>query len=274
VAEPTLFQITGAFSSPKLTESSGVAVSRRFPGVLWTHNDSGDEPRIYATSITGNVLAEYPVGGARAIDWEDIALGPCPDTPEACLYIGDIGDNFERREHVTIYIVREPTLLATKGPLPARSLVVRYAAGPRDSEALAVTAAGDVLLISRGRSGPIQLYRIARSDTVRDTVVVHDGKPLGIVPQRAAGRLATGAAVSPSGTILVVRTYTQLFFFRLDEPTTQIHAAGSCWLGLREPQGEAVDFLDDSTLVLTSEVAFGRAGTISRVRCSFGDERR
>jgi hypothetical protein len=40
-----------------------------------------------------------------------------------------------------------------------------------------------------------------------------------------------------------------------------------CWLGTREPQGEAVDFLDDDTLVLTSESFLGRHGTIHRVRC-------
>ncbi|KPK07051.1 MAG: hypothetical protein AMS20_03460, partial [Gemmatimonas sp. SG8_28] len=74
-------------------------------------------------------------------------------------------------------------------------------------------------------------------------------------------------AVSTDGSTLAVRTYTELYFFDLtDQPGTP-RRIGSCWLGLKEPQGEAVDFLDDSTLVFTSEAARGRRGGISRVRC-------
>ena len=32
----------------EVRESSGLAVSRAYPGVFWTHNDSGDRPRLYA----------------------------------------------------------------------------------------------------------------------------------------------------------------------------------------------------------------------------------
>ena len=32
----------------ELRESSGLGVSQSYPGVFWTHNDSGDGPRLYA----------------------------------------------------------------------------------------------------------------------------------------------------------------------------------------------------------------------------------
>src|SRR5467141_1797430 len=48
-----LFLMQAAFQSPRLVESSGVAVSRAYPGVLWTHNDSGDGPYLYATDVRG-----------------------------------------------------------------------------------------------------------------------------------------------------------------------------------------------------------------------------
>ena len=31
----------------ELRESSGLGISRTRPGVFWTHNDSGDRPRLY-----------------------------------------------------------------------------------------------------------------------------------------------------------------------------------------------------------------------------------
>jgi hypothetical protein len=40
-------------------------------------------------------------------------------------------------------------------------------------------------------------------------------------------------------------------------------------LGLVEPQGEGVDFLDDERMVLTSERARGSPGGITLVRCDW-----
>src|SRR5687768_14079224 len=76
---PSLMERTGAIRSNRLREASGAAVSRRYPGVLWTHNDSGDKPLIYAVSMSGELLATYRVPGAKAVDWEDVALARCPD---------------------------------------------------------------------------------------------------------------------------------------------------------------------------------------------------
>ncbi|HEX9611134.1 MAG TPA: hypothetical protein VF978_04545, partial [Gemmatimonadales bacterium] len=98
---------TGEFKNPRLTESSGVAVSRTHTGVLWTHNDSGDGPYLYATDLRGGDRGFLRVSGAEAIDWEDMALGPCP-LRGTCLYLADTGDNLEVRPSVTVYAVPEP----------------------------------------------------------------------------------------------------------------------------------------------------------------------
>ena len=84
----------------ELPEASGVAVSRRSPGVLWAINDSG-QPVLFALDSSGTVKGKVRVAGASVDDWEDIAVGPCPGG--SCLYVADIGDNHARRSHVTIY---------------------------------------------------------------------------------------------------------------------------------------------------------------------------
>jgi hypothetical protein len=271
VIRPSLFETTGIFASPRLSESSGIAVSRRLDGTLWTHNDSGDDAVLYATDLRGTDLGMVRVRGATAVDWEDLALGPCPDAESACLFIGDVGDNFETRAAVDLFVLREPDTLPDSTavlPLtvPARRIRVRYEEGPQDVEAIAVTRSGAVLLITKGRSGPVSLYRIPRTALLGDSVTVQRERTLDIVPQRSFGRQVTGAAVSPDGTLLVLRTYTELMFYHLDG-AERLTKAGTCWLGPREPQGEAVDFLDDNALVLTSEAAFGLPARISRVRC-------
>jgi hypothetical protein len=64
--------------NPGINESSGLAASRSNPGIYWTHNDSGDEPFVYAFDATGESRGVFRVTGAQARDWEDMAVGPGP----------------------------------------------------------------------------------------------------------------------------------------------------------------------------------------------------
>lgn len=254
--------------SGPVTESSGVAVSRRHPGILWTHNDSGHDPVLYAIRLNGELIGRVELLGARAVDWEDIALGRCPEERSGdCLFVGDVGDNQERRTRGIIYIVSEPDPDALPAARPARAVRVRLTDGPHDIEALAVDPDGNVYLITKGRSGPILLYRIPRADLRKDSVAVAPVGPLPITPAWLLGRWVTGGAIAPGGTPLVLRTYTELFFLDRAPDGTWTLRTPSCWIGPREPQGEGVDFLEGEVLVLTSETLPAADGTIYRVRC-------
>ena len=73
-----------------LPEASGLAVSRRTPGILWSHVDSG-APVLFALDIRGSVKGRVRVEGVKTNDWEDVAVGSCGSA--SCVYIADIGDN-------------------------------------------------------------------------------------------------------------------------------------------------------------------------------------
>jgi hypothetical protein len=266
----------------ELGESSGLATSRIQPGVLWSHNDSGDGPNLYAIDLSGRLLAIVPVSGATALDWEDIASGPCPTGMPAssCLYVADTGDNTRVRSELTVYIVVEPLLDGTgAGPptLEARSFRYRYPDEPHDTEALVVLPDGDVTVVSKGRTGTIDFFVFPAAgiaDALASGAVLvarHRGNT-GIAPDARIGRLVTGAAVTPDGRMLAVRTYTEVFFFE----AAGINSADGrswrdlgrpCFLGDTEPQGEAIEHLDADTWLLTSERAMGRPGAIYRVQC-------
>lgn len=266
--------LTGTLHSPRVKESSGVAASRAHPGVLWTHNDSGNEAYVYATDLAGADRGFVRVRGARAVDWEDIALGPCPMQRAACLYIADTGDNERTRKSVVIYAVAEPDPPGRgRGPVrsaPAAALRLKYAGGPDDVEAIYVSPRDSALyLVSKGRSGVVQLYRVPRSAWGSDTVVtVSPLQRLPIAPFAALGRLVTGAAIRRDGRLVAIRTYTEIYTF---VPGAGGRLTPSGWrvcniTGL-EVQGEAIDFLDDSTFVLTSEADRRGRGSIHTVRC-------
>ena len=73
----------------RINEASGLAASRRHPGVLYSHNDSGDQARIFALdSEDGRTLAEYQITHSDNYDWEDLSVGVCPSNSGTCIYIG------------------------------------------------------------------------------------------------------------------------------------------------------------------------------------------
>src|SRR5437868_4283876 len=89
----------------EIREASGIAMSRRNPGVMWGHTD--DAPSIlYAIDSTGAVNGRVRVRGLDEVDWEDVAVAPCGN--QSCVFIADIGDNLHRRGKRTIYRVVEP----------------------------------------------------------------------------------------------------------------------------------------------------------------------
>ena len=156
---------------PVLNEVSGVAASRVNPPALWVHNDSGGEPTAYAISPTGKMLGAYPVDGATAVDWEDIAVGPGPKQGTSYLYLGDIGDNASERNPITVYRVPEPT-----GPLDGTGATLtgtekfslRYPDGPVDAESLIVDPqSGDLFIIDKEYTSGIGKVFRAREEPTR-----------------------------------------------------------------------------------------------------------
>src|SRR5882672_6380168 len=90
---------------PEIPEASGLAVSRRNPGILWSHNDSGHAPVLFAVDAAGALRGRVRVP-ILTRDWEDVSAARCPAGD--CLYIADIGDNGLARRRIQIYRVPEP----------------------------------------------------------------------------------------------------------------------------------------------------------------------
>ena len=267
--------LTAPFKSPRLTESSGVAVSRAHPGIVWTHNDSGDGPYLYATDLHGSDRGAIRVSGADAVDWEDLALGPCPIGRGECLYIADTGDNLERRTSVTIYAVAEPDppLLAADTQhvtAAALRLRLRYPDGSHDVEALYVSSRDTaVYLVSKGRSGAVRVYRVDRAAWQSGRVATAElVQAVPITPDRSQGRLVTGAAIRADGALVAIRTYVDVSFFGLGDRGRLMPAPRPvCSVAGLERLGEAIAFRDDSTLVLTGEADRISRGAIHTLWC-------
>ncbi len=260
---------TAVLAAAELDESSGVAASRRYPGVLWTHNDSGNEPLLFATDSTGRDLGSYRLGVRRARDWEDLALAPCVVEPGDCLYAADIGDNRAERRHVVIYRLREPEPPAGAADTgrvvqPLDSMVLRYPDVPHNAEGLVVTSRGRVFIVTKDTDRRPTVF--AASFEGGSSALLTPLCTLAMRIDQLRGRVVTGAALNPAETILAVRTYTSLHLFRMNPPCAPLLNGGGLVLPVVESQGEGVTFDLPDRLVLTSERGFAGHAILTRLR--------
>lgn len=81
----------------EIRETSGLAQNK---GLLWTINDSGDGPYLYALDKQFQLQKKIFVSDAENIDWEELAQD------EEYLYIADCGNNRGYRQKLQIYKIR------------------------------------------------------------------------------------------------------------------------------------------------------------------------
>jgi hypothetical protein len=101
-AKPVTLESVGKLRHEPIREASGLVQSRRYPGIFWVLNDSGNPPALFAVERDGALVREYRVNIPN-IDWEDVATDE-----QGRLYIGEIGNNDGRLAVRGVYRLDEP----------------------------------------------------------------------------------------------------------------------------------------------------------------------
>ena len=249
-----------------VTESSGIVASHTSPGAYWTHNDSGDGPFLYAFDTRGNTLGTFLVTGATNRDWEDIAAGPGPQPDRSYLYIGDIGDNDQKRTEVVIYRVPEPQLTPAdknttqkrpRATEPAESIRLAYPDGKHDAEALLVhPSTGNLYIVTKVAFGKPNIYEATAPLTPSKPITL---KYLGeLQTSSLLGGAITGGSISPDGRHVALCDYFGGYEMTLPEASKNFddiwkQRLTSFNLGKRK-QGESITYrLDGNAVLATSE---------------------
>ena len=241
----------------KVRESSGLACSRNAPGVFWTHNDSGDAPRIYAFNTEGKDLGVCEVTGIRARDWEDMASFQVQGKP--FLLLGDVGDNKKRSDVHELYLVTEPPVGPVRGlaiwKVPVlRAIRYQYEDGRHNCESIGVDPVSKtILIVTKDGGNKCNTYAIPfPRKPSPDPVVAKKIATLNIPT-------ATSMDVSANGRRAVVLTYGDAYEYRRadDEDWAAAFARQPRQLRMpRRTQGETICYgPDGKTLYLTSEKA-------------------
>lgn len=251
---PAQSKVVGKLSDARLDESSGLAASRRFAGFLWTHNDSGDKPRVFLLNAKGQTVFVVSFDKAQAHDYEDSAVAGKGDAAQ--VYVGDIGDNKSRRDDIQVYRFAENVLpksvvdsnktssaihsqtpnrngsieaksatsstrsdLQTAADAPQTTLTpqkmtLRYPDGAHDAETLMATADGFLIVVTK-TVGVSQIFKTARPFAPDTTQTLVEVGRFQFGARGIFTRLTTGGDLSADEKQLVVRTYSAAYQWSL-----------------------------------------------------------
>jgi len=215
-------EVVSRMSDPRITESSGLAVSVKHDDLAYTINDSGHAPIVFAVKIsTGAVVGATTITGSTPLDTEAIAIDG-----DGELWVADTGDNEERRTDVALYALPEPgpgnhSVAATRYPLT-------YPSGPADVETLLINPrTGAKQLVTKGLFAGelLELPSTLSTDHANEPKVAGHDMPA----------LVTDGVMSADGRYALLRTYSVVDLY--DART---------WKALRsdttppQPQGESI----------------------------------
>jgi len=252
-----------------LPEASGLALSARTPGVLWSMNDSG-VPLVFPLDPMGRVLGRVRITGADINNWEDLSVAPCGG--KSCLYIADFGNGGgTQRNDVVLYRVVEPSPSDAKSQ-PVEAFNAAYPADEDHESEASFVAGGQLYLVTKGH--PSLVFRFPRRMEAGTLATL---ERVGTVPTERFQATAirrqtriTDAETSPDGKWVAMRTNKEFLLYRAADI-----AAGHFdmfWQldlsPLDEAQGEGVAISNDGDVYLASEGGgHGLPGTFAHLKC-------
>lgn len=256
----------GTVASIQANEISGIGFYR---DQLYMHNDSGDEAKIYVMNVNGDLTATHQIDVKSPIDWEDMAIGRFQGTVQ--LFVGDIGDNEEKREHVLVHAIPIDKLS------PVKTWTVNYESNqPRDAEGLAFDPLDSRLyILTKGRNGTIELYQspVLNESTSPMTLQVIALFPISENLDPHPIYMGTALDISPDGTKLIMRNYLHAYLWQreTDQQWKDVLKEAPCKIRLpKQRQGESLAFRSNTTLMTISE---GKNQSIFEITLKFRDDK-
>ncbi len=186
-----------------LIENSGLIYH---DGKLWTINDSGGDPVLFALDIkTGKALQAIHVENGENVDWESLAQD------ERNVYICDVGNNYGRREKLRIYKISKDSIPSSgNASLTAEIIEYRYEGMEKEEHLLRRSRFDCEAAFALGDS----LYLFTKDwETMTTTLYTCSSQPgtYELRPRRiyAVEGLITGADISPDKRFVVLCGYRE-----------------------------------------------------------------
>ncbi|UII33805.1 hypothetical protein LVD17_08240 [Fulvivirga ulvae] len=233
----------GEVENSLINEASGLTESLSNAGLLWTHNDSGNDPFIFLIDEYGHDHGTYELKNVINRDWEDISSGPGPEKGQNYLYIAEMGDNNAVHELKYIYRFKEPVVGGPKIIEDFETITFQYPDGKRDAECLMVDPLTKDLYIVSKREDHVGIYRASYPQSTEELITL---EKLGTIPFHNI----VGGDISSDGGDILLKTYDQIMYWQRPEDVSVYEALQQEPLlipYLPEPQGESIAWKKDET---------------------------
>lgn len=193
-------EVVSRMSDPRITESSGLAISVKHDDLAYTINDSGNEPIIFAIKVsTGAVVGTTTITENTPIDTEAIAIDG-----DGELWVADTGDNQERRTDVALYALPEPG--TGDHSVAAERYPITYPGGPADVETLLINPrTGAKGVVTKGLFGGELLALPSKLAADR----ANEAKALG----HDMPAMITDGSMSADGRYALLRSYSDAYLY-------------------------------------------------------------
>lgn len=235
-----------------VNESSGLAASRKYSGVYYTHNDSGDSARFFRFNKKGEISGVFLLDGVKAIDWEDMEVATVGG--KSYVYLADCGDNDRKRDEIFVHRVEEPSIESGNEVLKPLTYRFKYPDRKNDCEGVMVNPAdGSIWFVSKARDQKTTVYicREPKAGAVQTLEKVHED--LKVKTGGLGGHLVVAASASPDGKSIVIKTYAGGYIYRVKEGfDSWVNATPIPVQFPLEVQGEAVCFSADGAFLISS----------------------
>jgi hypothetical protein len=254
----------GAIEDRELDELSGLAKSTLNDDTMWTHNDSGDSARVFTIQKNGKVTATYNLRNTSTFDAEDIALSST-NPPE--VWLADSGDNFHFRPNVQLYHFVEPVV--TEGAfidVDVKKLNVKFQKPNEngitsiDAEAFFIDHSGNGYFVEKTKdSKSAWVFQVSAGDMNKTSVVTAQPVTQITGNTNGLGVGPTAADISPDGTTLAIKNYTETFIWRFTATSSipaVLKAQPTAPCTVKAGLGEAITF--DGQDLLTVEEGVGK----------------
>ena len=236
------------FDLPKdLEETSGIILNN---GLLWTHNDSGNESQLFNIDSTGKIIQKITITTAKNIDWEDITA------KNELITVGDFGNNFGTRKN--LYLLE---LKLTDGKLnkhdsipffyPEQTSFLFNALTPFDAEAI-ININNKYLVFTKNRNTlTTEMYLIDKN--LNRPIVAEYVESLNV------NSLITGGDYNEDSKTLVLTSYSSggyQYLIRIKNfslQTLENIEIESYGLDYKDAQIEAITIINENEFWITSE---------------------
>ncbi|MCW5520399.1 hypothetical protein J1N09_11145 [Aureitalea sp. L0-47] len=224
--------------------------------ILWSINDSGNDPKVYGYNPTTNKIDKtIRVVNAKNEDWEDLAI----DT-EGSIYIGDFGNNSNKRKNLAIYKLSSEAKKG--GKYKAEKISFRYEdqkkfppkRSKRNYDVEAFISFNDSLyLFTKNRSskfdGTTKVYRLP--DTPGEAIAELIGSYK--TCSKKSTCMITAASINRSRTKIALLSHDKVWLLSEFEGDDFFGGKIEQISLQHDSQKESISFKNDSTLYIADE---------------------